>query len=73
MWGEGSKKSRSFRMCLNLNDYQFKSSSYRSTYRNSMVTINKKTLMDTQKLERKEYNHSNKENHQATGKRQKEE
>ena len=71
MWGEGSKKYRFFRMCLNLNEYQFKSSryTYRSTYKNSMVTINKKTSVDTQILERKEYNHSTKENHQATGKR----
>ena len=39
-----------------------------------MITTNKKkTLIDTQKLERKEYNHNTKENHQATGKRQKEE
>ena len=31
MWGKG-EKYRSFRMCLNINDYQFKTSRYRSTY-----------------------------------------
>ena len=42
--GEGSKNYRSFIMCLNLNDYKFKTSrySYRSTYTNSMVTTNQK-------------------------------
>ena len=47
--GEGSKKYRSFRMCLNLKDYLFKTSRYRSTY---MVTTNQKPTIDTQKLER---------------------
>ena len=43
-------------MCLNLNDYQFETStySYRSTYMNSMVTTNRyTTTLDIQKLERK--------------------
>ena len=43
-------------MCLNLNDYLFKTSrySYRSTYMNPTVTANQKPAMDTQKLKRKE-------------------
>ena len=38
-------------MCLNLNDYQFKTSrySYRSTYMNPMVTIIQKPTTDTEK------------------------
>ena len=41
---EQSEKCGSFRMCLNLSDYQFKTSkcSYRSTYTNPMVTTNQK-------------------------------
>ena len=39
-------------MCLNLNDYQFKTSRYRSTYMNPMVNTNQKPTIDTQKLER---------------------
>ena len=52
--GEKSKKCKSFRMCLNLNDNQFKTNrySYRSTYRNLMVTANQKPKMDTQNLDR---------------------
>ena len=64
MWGRGVKKEGSFRMCLNLNDYQFKTSrySYRLTYmRNPMVTTNQKPTIDTQKLERKEHKHDTKE------------
>ena len=40
----------SFRMCLNLNDYQFKTSrdSYKSTYMNTMVTTNQKSTIHTQ-------------------------
>ena len=49
--GEGSKNYRSFIMCLNLNDYKFKTSRYRSTYINSMVTTNQNPTIDTQKLE----------------------
>ena len=50
--GEGSKKCRSFRMCLILSDYQFKTSryNYRSTYMNPMVTTNQKHTIDTQIL-----------------------
>ena len=50
--GEGRKKCRSLRMCLNLNEYQFKTSRYRSTYMNPMVNTNQKPTIDTQKLER---------------------
>ena len=42
MWGRGvKKKSRSFRMCLKLNDNQFKTSrySYRSTYMNPIKNL----------------------------------
>ena len=67
-----SKKCRSFRMCLNLNDYQFKASTYnyRSRYMNPMVTTNQKPTTDSQKPKRKELNHTTKENHETTmGKR----
>ena len=39
-----SEKCRSFRMCLNLNDYQFKTNryNYRSTRINPMVTTDEK-------------------------------
>ena len=61
--GEGSKHYRSFIMCLNLNDYKFKTSrhSYRSTYINSMVTTNQKPTVDTQKLQRQEHKLTTKE------------
>ena len=61
--GEGSKNYRFFIMCLNLNDYTFKTSrySYRSTYINSMVTTNQNPTMDTQKLERQEHKLTTKE------------
>ena len=39
--GEGSKNCRSFRMCLNLNDYQFKTSRC-NIILNPMVTTNQK-------------------------------
>ena len=61
-------------MCLNLNDYQFKTSrySYRLTYmRNPMVTTNQKPTIDTQKLERKEHKHDTKEIIKPQGKKQK--
>ena len=47
--GEGSKKYRSFRMCLNLNDYQFKGNRYNyvSIYMNPMVTVSQKYITDT--------------------------
>ena len=65
---EGSKKCRSFRMYLNLNDYQFKTSRYyyASTYMNPMVTTNQKLATDTQKLEKRQHKHTTKENHQTT-------
>ena len=55
-------------MCLNLNDYQFKTSrhNYRSTYMNTMVTTNQKPTTDTLILERKEQKHTTKGNHQST-------
>ena len=63
-------KCRSFRINVNLNDYQFKTSesSYRSTYMNSVVTTSQKSTTHTQKPERKEYNHTTKEN-QPKGKK----
>ena len=53
MQGKGVKKFRSFRMCLNISDYKFKTSrySYRSTYMNFMVATSKNPTMDAQKLE----------------------
>ena len=39
--------------------------SYRSTYINLMVTTNQKPTIDTQKLGRKDYKHTIKENHQT--------
>ena len=72
----GEEKGRSFRMCLNLNEYQFKTSKYcyRSTYMNPMVTTDQKPTIDT-KTERKKHKHTTKENHQtirAEAKRRKE-
>ena len=53
----GCKKCGGFRMCLELNDYQLKTSrySYRSICINSMVATNQKATLDTQKLKRKEH------------------
>ena len=67
--GKGSTKCKPFRMCLNLNDYQFKISrySYRKTCMKPMGTTNQKPTVDTQKLERKEYKHTTNENHQTRG------
>ena len=55
-------------MCLNLSDYQFKTSkyNYRSTYMNSTVRANQKPTIGTQKLQRKKHKHNTKENHQTT-------
>ena len=65
--GEGSKKRRSFRMCLNLNDYQFRTSRYiyRSTYEPHGYHKSKLTI-DRQKLSRKKHKHTTEENHQTT-------
>ena len=61
-------------MCLNLNDYQFKTRhNYRLTYMNPMVTTNQKRTIDTQKLKRKEHKQTTKENHQTTREETKEE
>lgn len=40
---------------------------------NPMVTTNRKSAIDTRKLERKEHQHSTKENHQITTEETKEE
>ena len=47
----GEYKTRSFKMYLNLNDYQFKASRYShgSTYMNSIITTNQKHIIDSQK------------------------
>ena len=47
--GEESKKCRSFRMCLTLNDNQFKESRYNygSTHMNSMVSTSQKLTIYT--------------------------
>ena len=52
---------------LNLNDYQFNSSrySYRSTYMNPVVNTNQEPTIDKQKLKRKKYKHTAKENYQT--------
>ena len=70
--GEGNKKCKSFRMCLNLNNYQFETTrySYSSTYLYPMVTTNQNFIIDTQKPKRKEHKHTTKKKHQ---KKQKEE
>ena len=63
--GEGNKQYRSFRMCLNLNDYQYKSSRYNygSTYMNHIVTTNQKHTITTHtKTQRKELKHTKEEN-----------
>ena len=46
-WEKGVKKCRSFTICLNLNDYQFKTSrySYSSTYINPMEVTKLKTAL----------------------------
>lgn len=59
-------------VCLNLNDYQFKTNryKYRSTRINPMVTTDE-TWHDKYtkiKLERKKHKHTTKENHQTTKK-----
>ena len=48
-------------MCLKLNDYQFKTSRYRLTYMNSMVTTNQKCSVGTHDIERKEHKHTTEE------------
>ena len=45
---------------VNLNNYQFKTSRYRPTYMDYIVTTNQKITVDIQKLERKEYKHNTK-------------
>ena len=52
---KGNKSCRYFRMSLDLNDYQFKTSRYsnRPTYMNPMVTTNQRPIMDAQKLKKK--------------------
>ena len=55
-------------MCLNLYDYQFKASRYShgSTYLKTRVTTNQKHTTDSQKAKRKEFKHTERENHQTT-------
>ena len=55
-------------MCLNLNDYQFKTSRYNygTTYMSPMVNTNQKPMIDMQKPKRKELKHTTKGNHQTT-------
>ena len=66
--GKESKKYRSFRMCLNINDKQFKTNkhNYGSTYMNPLVITNQKATVDTQTPKRKAHKHITKENHQIT-------
>ena len=47
-------KNKSLKMCLNLYDYQFKTSRYRSTFVNSMVTANQKNHNRYTKIREKE-------------------
>ena len=63
---EGSKKCRSFKMHLNLNDYQFKTCrySYRATYMSSMVIVNQKLTI--KKQTKKPYNRYTKQNKKGT-------
>ena len=42
---EGVKRFISFRKCQNLNDYEFKTNRYRSTYVNLIVTKSQKTTI----------------------------
>lgn len=55
-WKRDSKKFSSSTICLNLNDYQLKTSrhSYTSTYMNSMVATNQKPIIGIQKLKWKD-------------------
>lgn len=48
-------------MYLKLNDFQFKTSRYRLTCMNSMVTTNQKCSVGTQDLEIKEQKHTTEE------------
>ena len=52
---EGSKQCRSFRMCLNLNDYHLKTSSsnYGSKDMNLVATTNQKHTIHIQKNRKK--------------------
>lgn len=69
------KKCLFFRICLNVNDYHFKTSksSNKSIYANSMVSGNQNSTLDTQKLERKKHKYTTKKNNQTTKKITKEE
>ena len=59
-------------MCLNLNDYQFKTSRYRSTFMNSMGATNQNPTIYIQKLGRKKNKHNTKKIIEPQGKRLKE-
>lgn len=56
------KKCLFFRICLNVNDYHFKTSksSNKSIYANSMVSSNQNSTLDTEKLERKKHKYTTK-------------
>ena len=60
-----------WKLCLNLNDYQVKTSIhiYRSTHMNFMIITNQKVTIDTQKLERKEHKHKKSFNQKKRHKR----
>ena len=59
---------QSFKMFWSLHEHQLKTSKQccRSTYINPMTITNQKLTTDTQKLERKKYKSTTKENHQIT-------
>ena len=66
--GKKSKKCRSYRMYLNLYDYQSKARRYKKglTYLKNRVTTNQKHTTDSQKWKRKGHKHNTKDNHQIT-------
>ena len=55
-------------MCLNVNREQLNTSRqcYRSAHMKPVVTTNQKPTIDAQKLERKKYKYTAKENHKTT-------
>lgn len=61
MGQESKQKCRSLNV-FELNDYQFKTSTYRSTYMNPMVTTNQKPTIYTQKLDIREHKYISNEN-----------
>ena len=61
---EGSKKHRSFRMCLSLNREQFKTSRVTGQHIRSHIYVitNRRPIIDTQNQKEK-YKYTTKENH----------